>query len=391
MAGSVRDVARLFLRLGCTSFGGPAAHLAYFRRAVVGPQGWVDEAVFARLLGLGQFLPGPTSSQLGLLLGWTRAGWSGAMVAFAAFTLPSALLLALAGMAVTALSPEAVAPWLAGMKIAVVAVVADAVWRLGRSLCPGPRQVAVATLVLAVMLALPWWWAAPTALLIAGLAGIGWLPADGRLAVGFDAVPGRRVSLVLVVVGLGAIAAGLLLSGHGGVAGLLGACLQAGGLVFGGGHVVLPLLQEPLVSSGLLDQSTFMVGYGLAQGVPGPLFTVAAFIGAAAAPALGWPAWLLAALCTLAIFLPGLCLALGCLRWYGALLAVPRLARAAAGVNAGVVGLLAAALVTPVGSTALHQPRDVVLALVAFVGLVRWGVPAPLVVAGCALVTAFWG
>ncbi len=391
MVSSVVAVARRFLLLGCTSFGGPAAHLAFFRRTLAGAGGWLDDVAYARLVGLGQFLPGPTSSQVGALIGWTRAGWGGALAAFVGFTLPSALLLALAGMAVTAMSPDAIAPWLAGMKIAVVAVVADAVWRLGRSLCPGPRQVAVAALVLALVLALPWWWVGPVALLVAGIAGLGWLSADEKSTVPMERVPGPVASVVLVAVGLGAIAVGLLLSGQGGVAGLLGVCMQAGGLVFGGGHVVLPLLQEPLVASGLLDQSTFMVGYGLAQGVPGPLFTVAAFIGAAAAPAMGWSPLLLALLATLAIFLPGLTLALGCLRWYGKLLGVPPLARAAAGVNAGVVGLLAAALITPVGITALHQPRDGLLALAALLGLLRWGVPAPVVVATCAMVTTVWG
>lgn len=374
------EVARAFLALGLTAFGGPVAHLAHFRRELVERRRWIGEAAYAELVAYCQFLPGPTSSQVGFLLGWQRAGLPGALAAWSAFTLPSAAALAMAALAFGHLDPDG--PWLAGMKAAVLAVVAQAVLGMRRSLCPDAPRASIAAVVAVAALLAAKPWMSVLALLPAGLAGILLLrgvAADPGPGPETGRVPSRLLSLGCLL--LLALTAALALLGGWLIPApwdaLYAIPYQAGALVFGGGHVVLPLLHDPLVQRGLVGDQEFLAGYGAAQAVPGPLFTLAAWAGALVA---GLPG---ACLALGAIFLPGLLLALGCLRFYRGSLASPLARRAVAGLNAGVVGLLGAALVNPVGQETVTGPASLALALLAFTALEAWRMPAWAVVAGC--------
>jgi chromate transporter len=375
----IAEVFRTFLVLGLTSFGGPIAHLALFRRELVAKRAWVDEASYAQLVAFCQFMPGPTSSQVGFLIGYQRAGVSGAILAWCGFTLPAAAALTTAALLLT--SVEGSGLWLWGMKAAVLAVVAQAVLAMIRSLCPDAARASIAAGVAAICLLSPFAWMQVAALVPAGLAGlllsVKQAPAMTTMAI---QVPSRRLSLIslgiLAVLIFLVITAAQCNLGPG--ATLSAACFQAGGLVFGGGHVVLPLLREPIVQSQhLLSDQVFLTGYGAAQTVPGPLFTVAAWIGAKVG---GIP---LAALALVSIFIPGLLLVLGGLRYYKKALSAVWAQRVVLGLNAGVVGLLGAALWNPIGVEAIHGPATVVLALAAFLALEAWRIPAWAVVIGC--------
>ena len=382
VTGHAGEVLRAFLVLGVTSFGGPIAHLAYFRREFVDRRRWLSEEAYAELVAFCQFLPGPTSSQAGFLIGWRRAGLAGALAAWGAFTLPSALLLTLAGVFFVQYSPGD--GWLAGVLAAVLAVVTQAVLGMSRSLCPDAPRASLAAGVAIVALLSSAMWTPLAALLLAGVAGAlllrGGKPAQ---AASEDRLPSLTLAVTCLVLfaacaALAVVAAGLLPAPWGQ---LYGICFGAGSLVFGGGHVVLPLLHDPLVRDGLVSQSAFMAGYGAAQAVPGPLFTVAAWLGGVAA---GLPGALLA---LVAIFLPGLLLALGCLRFYHGALAAPWARRGVMGLNAGVVGLLGAALWHPIGHEALTGASSLALALAAFIALESWRLPAWVVVPACGLMS----
>ncbi len=377
---------RAFLKLGVTSFGGPIAHLAYFRREFVDRRRWLSEGAYAELVAFCQFLPGPTSSQAGFLIGWRRAGLAGALAAWGAFTLPSALLLAIAAVLFGRFSPGD--GRLVGMMAAVLAVVAQAVLGMSRSLCPDAPRASIAAGVAIVALLSPAVWAPVAALLLAGVVGAVLLrsgtsneaPSAGRL-------PSLTLAVVSLAIFVGcaalAVFASSLLPAPWGR--LYGICFGAGSLVFGGGHVVLPLLHDPLVRDALVSQEAFLAGYGAAQVVPGPLFTVAAWLGGVAA---GLPGALLA---LVAIFLPGLLLALGCLRFYHGALAAPWARRGVMGLNAGVVGLLGAALWQPIGHEAVTGAFSLAVALAAFIALESWRLPAWVVVPGCGLVSVVIG
>ncbi|MBM7333662.1 MAG: chromate efflux transporter [Alcanivorax sp.] len=367
-------VFREFLWLGCISFGGPAAHVGYFHRRFVTGLGWLDEATFARLMALTQFLPGPASSQLGFAIGRHRAGLPGAVAAFVAFTLPSFLLM-LALAVYAARLPDTVLDGLArGLKWLAVVVVADAVLTLGGKFCrDGPtRALALATALLL--------WAWPDigtqllALLAAALIGLAWRRGGEPPATDGTATPRRGPLLAFALI------AGLLwLLPGAGLAGLARDFYSAGALVFGGGHVVLPLLQG-LVGERLTEDA-FITGYAAAQAVPGPMFSLAAYLGALLAPG---PAWLGALTATLAIFLPGFLLVLGLADAWQRLAARPALAGAVAGLNAAVVGLLLAALYDPVFRSAVQGGVDLVMVGVGFL-LLRWGrVPLVCLVVGMA-------
>lgn len=372
----------IFLRLGLTSFGGPVAHLGYFHREFVVQRRWLSEVAYADLVALCQLLPGPASSQVGMALGLHRAGHAGALAAWAGFTLPSALALAALARGLAAHGAALPAGVLQGLKVVAVAVVAQAVWAMARRLCPdAPRlllMLASAGLALAlapqggqvVVLAL----AAGTGLLLgqaqdapALAPPAGPAPAAGWvwLALFAALLPGLPVLAVLWP--LPALQ-------------VVDAFYRAGALVFGGGHVVLPLLQAAVVPSGWIDNDTFLAGYGAAQAVPGPLFTFAAFLGGAMQHGPG--GWWGAALGVLAVFAPGLLLVLGAWPLWQRLRHRPRLRAALAGVNAGVVGLLLAALYRPVWTSAVHDVQDFVLAAAALAALVLWRLPAWLVVLG---------
>ena len=378
----------IFLRLGLTSFGGPVAHLGYFREEFVARRRWLTEDAYADLVALCQFLPGPASSQVGLALGLRQAGWGGALAAWLGFTLPSALVMALLGLGLVAGQGLVPAGVLHGLKVAAVAVVAQAVWGMARSLCRGPARLLLMVLACALALLWPGVVGQVGAMLVAALAGLGlWgragampaPPSQGGLAAGVRPRTGALLlaafAALLVLLPLAARAwpQGWLV--------LADAFYRAGALVFGGGHVVLPLLQAEVVATGWVAADDFLAGYGLAQAVPGPLFTFAAFLGAAAGHGAG--GWLGAAVCLVVIFVPAFLLVAGALPFWERLRHNARARAALAGVNAAVVGLLLAALYHPVWTSAIHAPADLALALAAFAALVWARVPPWLVVPLC--------
>ncbi len=369
-AGTVVEVGAAFLKLGLTSFGGPIAHVGYFRREFVERRGWVDEARFGELVGLCQFLPGPASSQLGFCLGLLRAGWAGAFAAFIGFTLPSALLL----FAFAASNGHLAGTWGAaavhGLKLAAVAVVAQAVFGMARTLAPdAPRALMAAAAAGLIAVGGSAWM---QLLVIGGGAALGpWLcrHATARHGGVFPLRYGRGAGSVLLLAFAILLASALLLAPNASpMFQVAGAFYRAGALVFGGGHVVLPLLRQVVVDSGWMEIDTFLAGYGAAQAVPGPMFTVAAFMGDHLQGGRGGPAG--AAVSLLAIFLPGLLIASGALPFWQTLSAGDISARMLAGVNAVVVGLLAAALYDPVWVSAVWDAKDFAIALIGFVALV---------------------
>ena len=383
-ASPALEVLATFARLGVTSFGGPVAHLGYFRAEIVERRRWIDEQAYADLVGLCQFLPGPASSQTGFALGLMRAGYLGGLAAWAGFTLPSAVLLVLFAYGAPGLSGSAAgAGLLHGLKLVAVAIVAQAVWGMARSLCPDRQRASIATLALVLALSAPTSLGQVGAIVLAGLAGL-WLC---RAAPGTSPVtPPRMVAIPVsrrAGVGFLALFAALLLLGPrlrglGTGAALLDAFYRSGALVFGGGHVVLPLLRDAVVAPGWVPDGAFLAGYGATQAVPGPLFTFAAFLGATMQGPWGGPVGAVVAL--VAIFLPGILLLMGVLPFWGALRARPRAQAALRGVNAAVVGLLGAALYDPVWTGAVLGPSDLAVALVGFVLLVAWRAPPVLVV-----------
>ena len=381
--GSWREVLAVFLRLGLTSFGGPIAHLAYFRDEFVARRRWLGEDAYAELVSLCQFLPGPASSQVGIGLGYLRAGLPGALMAWLGFTLPSAVLMTVFALGVVEAGALG-AGWIAGLKVFAVAIVAHAVWGMARALCPDATRRAIAVVVAGLLLIVPWPQAQLAAMVSAGLAG--WAVVRPG-ATGSHAALRLRVPRALATTALAAFA--LLLIGlpllaratSFDVVELLSVFYSAGAVVFGGGHVVLPLLQAQVVPPGWIGNDAFLAGYAAAQVVPGPLFSFAAFLGAAI-PLPGGVTG--AAVALLGIFLPAFLLVIGALPlWQGALQR-PALRSAVAGVNAGVVGVLLAALVTPVATTALASVPDVVLAIAALAALASSRVPVWILAAACA-------
>lgn len=380
--GSAIEVFRVFLALGLTSFGGPVAHLGYFRAAFVERRQWLSERAYADLVALCQFLPGPASSQVGIAVGLSRAGLRGALAAWLAFTLPSAVLLTLFAYGVGSWGDGMGQGWLAGLKLAAVAVVAQAVFGMARALCPDrPRQ----TLALAATVLLLLWpglWGQFAAIAGGALAGLLLLgraaPPAGGSAM---AVPvGRPLALAslllfaLLLALLPVLAAGTDSS----EAALFDSFFRSGSLVFGGGHVVLPLLQAEVVAPGWVGEADFLAGYGAAQAVPGPLFTFAAYLGGVST--FGPGGWMGALLCLVAIFLPSFLLVVGALPFWEGLRTRPTAQAALAGVNAAVVGLLAAAFWDPVFVAAVGGAVDLAFALILFVLLAIWRWPPWLVV-----------
>ncbi|MBB4266543.1 chromate efflux transporter [Roseospira visakhapatnamensis] len=388
---SAWSVFWVFLRLGLTSFGGPIAHLGYFRAELVERRKWLGDAAYADLVALCQFLPGPASSQVGLGLGLHRAGLPGALAAWIGFTLPSALLLAAAALGLAALDPAADAGWLRGLKIVAAAVVAQAVWGMARTLAPDRPRATLALGSAGLVLLAPLSGLPPVLGQIAAIAlgaVVGWavvrdapVQAPGALTVRL----GPRAALVclgLLVVLLAGLPILATMTGATAVH-LADGLSRAGALVFGGGHVVLPLLQAEVVPTGLVDRETFLAGYGLAQAVPGPLFTISAWLGASAGDGVA-AGLALALLGTMAIFLPGALLLFAALPFWARLSANPAARAALAGVNAAVVGLLLAAFYDPVLTGAVTGPADVALGLAAFLALHIWKAPPWLVVLAAA-------
>jgi chromate transporter len=365
-----------FLQLGLTSFGGPVAHLGYFREAFVIRRRWLDEQAYADLVALCQFLPGPASSQVGMGVGLAKAGLAGALAAWAGFTLPSALAMVLFGYGIVAFGDVLPSGLLHGLKIVAVAVVAQAVWGMARALCPDPPRATLAVLACVVVLLSPTPLYQLAAIAGGGLAGLAFLRAETKSTpASLDIQVNRGLALACLVL-FGALLAGLpLLAASVPAQGLalFDSFYRAGALVFGGGHVVLPLLQSEVVPPGWLSDDTFLAGYGAAQAVPGPLFTFAAYLGTVAAPSPN--GWLGAIICVAAIFVPSFLLIIGALPFWDWLRRFGPVQRMLRGVNASVVGLLLAALYDPVWTRAILAPADFALALVAFALLALWKLP----------------
>jgi chromate transporter len=379
--GSPLEVLLVFLRLGVTCFGGPIAHIGYFRDEFVVRRRWIDEQAYADLVGLCQFLPGPASSQVGFSIGLMRAGYRGGLAAWTGFTLPSAVALVLFAYSAGELGGPIGIGLLHGLKLVAVAIVAQAVWGMARTLCPDRERASIAVAAALIILFSGSSISQIAAILLGGIAGL-WLCRAGppTTTTGHVPVPVSRA------VGLAALAAFFLLlaglpvlrglTNSQGIA-LFEAFYRSGALVFGGGHVVLPLLREAFATPGWVSDDAFLAGYGAAQAVPGPLFTFAAYLGAVVrASPHGLPG---AALGLIGIFLPGVLILMGTLPFWENFRKRAGAQAVMRGVNAAVVGLLGAALYDPVWTSSVKTPGDFGIALVGFVLLTVWRAP-PLVV-----------
>ena len=375
----------IFLRLGLTSFGGPVAHLGYFRHEFVTRRAWLSERNYADLVALCQFLPGPASSQVGIGIGLSRAGYAGAFAAWAGFTLPSAIALILFAKSISIYGDSLAGGALNGLKVVAVAVVAQAVWGMARSLCPDVPRITIMAIVACVSLLISSAWAQVGVLATAALVGLMlFKPQQDSAHDPLGIAISRRAGVIslslfiLLLAGLPVLAD--TMSNQ--IIAAVDAFFRVGAMVFGGGHVVLPLLQAEVVVPGWVGNETFLAGYGATQAVPGPLFTFASFLGASMnSMPYGWMGGMI---CLLAIFAPSFLLVAGVLPFWEQLRRNTRIRAALTGVNAAVVGLLLGALYNPVWTSAIRDPSDFGLGLMAFVALMYWKLPPWLVVLACA-------
>ncbi len=384
--GSPWEVFRVALRLGLTSFGGPIAHLGYFHDEYVVRRKWLNEKAYADLVALCQFLPGPASSKIGIAIGLSRAGYPGALASWLGFTLPSAVALTLFAYGAETLGNRLGTGWLHGLKVVAVAVVAQAVLMMMRSLAPDRQRATLAIVAAALVLTFPTTFGQIGAILLGAVAGVtllrGGAPSD------HVAMPHAvsRTAAIVAIVAFFAILFGLPVL-NATVSSqslrLFEVFYRAGSLVFGGGHVVLPLLQAAVVPPGWVTNDAFLAGYGAAQAVPGPLFTFSAYLGAVMGPKPN--GWVGALLCLVAMFLPSFLLIIGPLPFWDELRRRPWAQSALRGVNAAVVGLLLAALYNPVWTSGITNAGDFALASAAFLLLFMWRTPPWLVVVMCAL------
>jgi chromate transporter len=378
---SLRELFAVALRLGLTSFGGPIAHLGYYHDEYVVRRRWLDEKTFVDLVALCQFLPGPASSQVGMGVGLIRAGFPGAVAAWLGFTMPSALAMLLFAYGVDALGGALASGWLHGLKVVAVAVVAQAVLTMMRSLAPDRPRATLAVAAAAIVLSVPTALGQIGAILLGGVVGAMFFKAAGKaddapLPLTVSRWAGGLLLAVFFLLLIGLPLAAAVVPSQG--LKLFDAFYRAGSLVFGGGHVVLPLLQASVVPPGWVSNDAFLAGYGAAQAVPGPLFTFAAYLGAVMKlPPNGWVG---ALICLIAIFLPSFFLVAGVLPFWDQLRRLPLAQSALRGVNAAVVGLLLAALYRPVWTSAITGPYDFALAMAAFLLLFMWKLPPWLVV-----------
>jgi chromate transporter len=380
------EVLAVFLRLGLTSFGGPIAHLGYFHDEFVVRRRWLDEKTYVDLVALSQFLPGPASSKVGIAIGLSRAGYLGALTAWAGFTLPSAIALVLFGYGVAALHNALHSGWLHGLMVAAVAVVAQAVLVMMRSLTPDRERATLAVVAAIIVTALPSSVTQVGAIVLGAVVGLilfrGAPPTDHVSLphpVSRFAAATAIIAFLVILIALPAIAAAV--PNH--ALQLFEAFYRAGSLVFGGGHVVLPLLQASVVPPGWVSNDAFLAGYGAAQAVPGPLFTFSAYLGTVMGPAPN--GWIGATLCLIAMFLPAFLLVIGPLPFWDDLRRRPQTQAALRGVNAAVVGLLLAALYNPVWTSGITSAADFALGVAAFLLLFMWKTPPWLVVLFCAI------
>lgn len=380
-SSSAWSIFLIFFRLGLTSFGGPVAHLGYFRDEFVRRRQWLEERDYADLVALCQFLPGPSSSQVGLAIGLQRGGHLGSLAAWIGFTLPSAVILLLFALGIASWGGDLPQGILHGLKIVAVAVVAQAVWGMARSLCTDAPRIVLALGAALLVLTLPGSLAQLGVILLAGIVGLLlFRPSAPAPAISLPAGPRTLPGIIalalffILLAGLPMLAA----ASNSHALAVLDAFYRTGALVFGGGHVILPLLQAEVVPNGWVSNDVFLAGYGAAQAVPGPLFTFSAFLGGSMSGGSGPLSN--AALCLMAIFLPSFLLVFGVMPFWGRLRNSQRMQAALAGVNAAVVGLLLAALYDPVWTSAIHGLKDFALALVALTALMAWKLPPWLVV-----------
>lgn len=370
-----------FLQLGLTSFGGPVAHLGYFREAFVERRRWIDERSYADLLALCQFLPGPASSQVGIGIGLSKAGLPGAFAAWFGFTLPSALALIIFGYGILKFQETIPTGVLHGLKVVAVAVVAQAVWGMARTLCPDTPRITLAVLAAVAVISSPTPIMQVAVIVLGGITGVLFLQSNAHEdSSSLWIETSRSIAIIalalflVLLIGLPLIAGSLSSQSLS----LFDSFYRSGSLVFGGGHVVLPLLQSEVVPTGWVSNDAFLAGYGAAQAVPGPLFTFSAYLGTVAGPTPN--GWLGGLICLVAIFLPSFFLVIGTLPFWDALRQLGPIQRALTGVNAVVVGLLLAAFYHPVWTSGILSPGDFALGICAFTLLVFWKIPSWLIV-----------
>lgn len=377
--GTAAEVLWAFFKLGLTSFGGPVAHLAYFRTEFVERRRWLDDKHYSDLVALCQFLPGPASSQVGMALGQGRAGWQGALAAWLGFTLPSALALVLFAHGLAQWSWLTQSGVVHGLKLMSVAVVAQAVWGMSRTLCPDRLRAGIALAAAMMMLSFSTVWSQVIVMVCGGVIGWRWLLLPSAPSCSAPLGISRKAGIVwlglfaLLLLGLPSLAANsesITLS-------TVASFYQSGALVFGGGHVVLPLLQHAVVPTGLVSSDTFLAGYGAAQAIPGPLFAFAAFVGAVMPAPMG--GWMGAVVLLMALFLPAFLLVMGALPFWDRLRQHHGIQQAMGGINAAVVGILGAALYDPIWSGTIASPADGALVVLAL-GMLVLAKASPLVV-----------
>ncbi len=380
---SALEVLLVFLKLGLTSFGGPIAHMGYFREEMVVRRRWIDDAQYTDLVALCQFLPGPASSQVGFSLGLIRAGYWGALAAWVGFTLPSAMLMTAFAYGAGALDGPIGLGLIHGLKLVAVAIVAQAVWGMARTLCPDRQRASIACVAVLLILANTSSLVQIGAILLGGIAGFWFCRSPAPISAGSLGVPAsRRVGMLALMSFFALLAVLPVLGALSDDAEIFNAFYRSGALVFGGGHVVLPLLSKAFVTPGWVSQDSFLAGYGAAQAVPGPLSTFAAYLGAVAEPShriVG------AALALIGIFLPGFLLLIGTLPFWDGFRQRVGAQAIMRGINAAVVGLLAAALYNPLWTSSVKSSGDFSLALLGFVLLIAWRTPPFIVVIAGAL------
>lgn len=387
-ATQIAETVRVFLRLGCTSFGGPVAHLGYFQNEFVQRRKWLSAAAYADVVALCQFLPGPASSQVCLVLGYFRSGLLGGVLGWMAFTLPSALLMIGFAYGVHFLNVQT-AGWLLGLKVAAVAVVAQAIWAMTRRLCPDLIRFALMAACAGVLMVFHAAWLQPVVIAVGGLFGLACLRTETHAQNGHEILSkklflSRRMATASLLLFGALLGVALVWHGGGVLENTFARFYRTGSLVFGGGHVVLPLLEAETVKSGLVSHDVFLAGYGAAQALPGPLFTFASYLGASMPSS--YPPWFLGAWCLAAILLPSLLLILGTLPFWARLTDNVQAQAAMKGANAAVVGLLVAAFYDPVWKSGITSPQAFVLALASFALLQFWKAPNLAVVLACAAV-----
>jgi chromate transporter len=384
MKSSSVEILLVFLRLGFSCFGGPIAHLGYFRAEFVERRQWLSDKAYADLVALSQFLPGPASSQTGFGIGLLRGGWLGGLAAWTGFTLPSAaLMLAFASGARHLSASRYGEGILHGLQLAAVAIVAQAVWGMARSFCIDRTRAAIATVSLLALLLAPFSWSQLGAITAGGLAGWCFCKTSVDRPSGGGVAPITRSAGVACLLLFAALLAIAFLPLRSGSLALFSAFYRSGALVFGGGHVVLPLLRSSVVAPGWVSNGNFLAGYGAAQAIPGPLFTVAAYLGALSTSGPGGVAGGLIAL--LGIFLPGMLCIAGTLPFWHGLRGRQAVQAVMRGSNAAVVGMLGAALYNPVWTSAIQKPADCAVAAAGFLCLTVWRIPPLAVVLGAAI------